>query len=148
MVQVTLVGERQAAVGHEFVYRGPMPECGECKVKGVCLNQEAGRRYRITRVRSVRHPCLLNEERAQAVEVEDAPPPCSLPVRAGVEGALVAYERVVCANAACRHYATCHPTGIGEGVRLKVLTAGSELDCPLGYRLVPATVAYADRGGR
>ena len=142
------MGERQAAVGHEFVYRGPAPECRECKVKGVCLNQEVGRRYRITQVRDVRHPCLLNEERARAVEVEDAPPPCSLPVRAGIEGALVAYEGVVCANAACRHYGLCHPVGVETGTRLKVLTTGEELGCPLGYHLVPATVAYADRGGR
>src|SRR6266508_4362580 len=40
VVQITLVGERQADVGHEFVYRGPQPECKPCKVRAACLNQD------------------------------------------------------------------------------------------------------------
>jgi uncharacterized protein len=148
VVHVTLLGERQAAVGHEFVYRGPQPECGPCRVKTVCLNQEPGLRYRVSAVRDVNHPCLLNEERARVVEVELAPPPCSLSVRAGVEGALVSYEGVVCANGRCPNFRTCHPIGLERGVRLKVLEVGPELDCPLGYELVPARVAYSERSAR
>ena len=148
VVQVTLLGEGQAAVGQEFVYRGPQPECAPCKVKSVCLNQDIGRRYRVTRVRDVSHPCLLNEERARAVEVEPAPPPCSLSVRAGVEGALVSYEGVVCANGRCPNFRTCHPIGLELGARLKVLEVGAELECPLGYELVPARVAYSERSAR
>ncbi len=144
MVQITLVGERQARVGHEFVYRGPQPECAPCKVRGACLNQDFGRRYRITRVRDIAHPCLLNEERARVVEVEPAPPDCSLPTRTAVEGAVVAYERIVCANAACPNYRTCHPIGVEPGVRIRVTEVGPELECPLGYSIVPAKVAYAD----
>lgn len=148
VVHVTLLGERQAVVGQEFVYRGPQPECGPCKVKSVCLNQDPGRRYRVTRVRDVSHPCLLNEERARAVEVEVAPPSCSVSVRAGVEGALISYEGVVCANGRCPNFRTCHPIGLERGMRLKVLEIGPELDCPLGYELVPARVAYSERGAR
>lgn len=144
MVQITLVGERQAQVGHEFIYRGPQPECGPCKVRGACLNQDLGRRYRIVRVRDVAHLCLLNEERARVVEVEPAPPDCSLSARAGVEGAVLAYEKIVCANAACPNYRLCHPIGIEPGMRIRVREIGSELDCPLGYALVSARVAYAD----
>ncbi len=144
MVQITLVGERQARVGHEFIYRGPQPECGPCRVRAACLNQDLGRRYRVSRVRDVAHPCLLNEERVRVVEVEAVPPGCSLPNRTAVEGAVVAYERIVCANAACPNYRTCHPTGIEPGTRIRVVEAGPELECPLGYALVSATVAYAD----
>lgn len=142
MAQVTLVGERQAVVGHEFVYRGPQPECRDCKVKTVCLNQEVGVRYRITAVRDVAHPCLLNEERARAVEVETAPPALSLPVRIAVEGAVVAYEPLVCANAACPNYRVCHPVGIEPGRKLRILGTGPDLACPLGYEIAPARVAY------
>jgi len=144
VVQITLVGERQARPGHEFIYRGPQPECGPCKVRGACLNQDLGRRYRITRVRDVAHPCLLNEERARVVEVEPVPPDCSLSARAGVEGAVLAYEKIVCANAACPNYRLCHPIGIGPGTRIRVVEVGPELDCPLGYSLVSAKVAYGD----
>ncbi len=144
VAQITLVGERQAVSGQEFVYRGPQPECRECRVKSACLNQDAGRRYRILRVREVAHPCLLNEERARVVEVEPAPPECSLPVRGAVEGAILAYEPLVCANAACPNYRICHPVGIDRGTRLQILHVGTELDCPLGYEIAPARVAYSE----
>ncbi len=144
VVQITLVGERQAQVGHEFVYRGPQPECGPCRVRGACLNQDLGRQYRVVRVRDVAHPCFLNEERVRVVEVETMPPPVSLRAAAAVEGALVAYEKIVCANAACPNYRTCHPIGIEPGMKLKVVDVGKELDCPIGYRLSSASVAYAD----
>ena len=144
MVQITLVGERQALEGHEFVYRGPQPECRECRVKAACLNQEAGRRYRILRAREVSHPCLLNEERVRVVEVEPAPPECSLPARVAVEGAIVAYEPLVCANAACPNYRLCHPVGLEAGQRVRVDGIGDELDCPLGYTIVPVRVRYSE----
>lgn len=144
MVHVTLVGERQAVVGREFVYGGPAPECRPCKVKAACLNQDLGRRYRIVRVRDVSHPCPLNEERARVVEVEPTPPACSLPARAAMEGSLVTYEPLVCSHAACPNFRTCHPVGIARGTRLKVVSAGPELVCPLGYDIAPARVAYAD----
>ena len=144
MVHITLVGERQARVGHEFVYRGPKPECNPCKVRSACLNQDVGMRYRITGVRDVVHPCLLNEENARVVEVEAVPPECSLAARTAVEGAVLGYERVVCANAACENYRTCHPIGIEPGMRIRVGHVAAELECPLGYSLVSAKVAYAD----
>ncbi len=144
MAQITLVGERQAVAGHEFVYRGPQPECRECRVKAACLNQEIGRRYRVTKVRDVRHPCLLNEEHVRVVEVEAAPPECSLPVRGAVEGALVAYDPLVCAHTACPNFRLCHPVGIEPGTRLRILHIGPELDCPLGYEIAPSRVAYSE----
>src|SRR5437867_10404112 len=144
VVQITLVGERQADVGHEFVYRGPQPECKPCKVRSACLNQDLGRRYRITRVRDVVHPCLLNEERARVVEVVPLPPACSVAARTAVEGAGLAYEKIVCANAACPNFRTCHPVGIDPGTRIRIVYVGPELECPLDYSIGPANVAYAD----
>lgn len=144
MVQITLVGEGQATVGREFVYRGPQPECRPCKVKAVCLNQDLGRRYRITKVRGVRHDCILNEGQARVVEVEPAPPECSIASRTAVEGAVRAYEKIVCANAACLNYRTCHPVGIEPGARMRILEVGPELDCPLGYSIVSAKVAHGN----
>ncbi len=144
VVQITLLGERQAVEGHEFVFRGPQPECRDCRVKAACLNQEIGRRYRVVRVRDVAHPCLLNEERARVVEVEAAPPECSLPIRGAVEGALVGYEPLVCANAACPNFRLCHPVGLERGTRLRIESVGRELDCPLGYDLVPVRITYPE----
>ena len=144
MAQITLVGEGQATVDHEFVYRGPQPECRPCKVKAACLNQEMGRRYRILKVRDVRHECLLNEGQARVVEVVPVPPECSIASPTAVEGAVLAYEKIVCANTACPNYRTCHPVGIDPGMRIRVLDIGPALDCPLGYSIVSAKVAYGD----
>ena len=144
MVQVTLVGDGQATVDREFVYRGPQPECRPCKVKAACLNQEVGRRYRIVKVRDVRHVCLLNEGHARVVEVTLVPPEISVAARTAVEGAVLAYEKIACANAACPNFRTCHPVGIDPGMRVRVLQVGPELDCPLGYSLVSTKVAYGD----
>jgi len=131
-------------VGREFIYGGPQPECRPCKVKAACLNQEKGRRYRILKAREVVHPCLLNGTTARVVEVEPVAPDCSLPVRSAMEGSVVTYDGLVCSNAACRHFRLCHPVGIARGTRLKVLGSGPEMDCPLGYEIVTARVAYAD----
>src|SRR2546427_354644 len=68
VVQITLVGERQAHVGHEFVYRGPQPECKPCKVRRACLNQDLGRRDRITRVRDGSHPSPPKRMTLHAIE--------------------------------------------------------------------------------
>jgi len=144
VVQITLVGERQAQAGHEFIYRGPQPECTPCKVRSACLNQDLGRRYRVTRVRDVSHPCLLNEERARVVEVEPIAPDCSLSARVGVEGAVLAYEKLVCSNGACPNFRLCHPVGVEPGMKIRVVEIGRELECPLGYSLVSAKVAYGN----
>ncbi len=144
MASITLVGERQAVAGHEFVYRGPQPECRECRVKAACLNQDSGRRYRVTRVRDVNHPCLLNEERVRVVEVEPAAPECSVPTHGAVEGALLEFRPLVCANAACANYRLCHPVGIEAGARLRIVELRPELDCPLGYEIAAARVAYSE----
>jgi len=87
---------------------------------------------------------LLNEERARVVEVEPVAPDCSLSSRSAIEGAVLAYEKIVCANGACPNFPTCHPNGIEPGNRIRVTEVGPELECPLGYSLVSAKVAYGE----
>src|SRR5439155_22752830 len=128
-VQTTPAGEGQEEAGPESIHRGPPPECAPCKARSACLTQALGRRYRITRVRAVSHPCLLNEERARVVEVEPVAPDCSLSARVGVEGAVLAYEKIVCSNGACPNFRLCHPVGVEPGMRIRVVELGPELEC-------------------
>src|SRR5438046_9357594 len=114
---MTLGRDKHAKAGYEFLYRGPQPECGPCKVRGACLNQEVGHRYRIRRVRDVSHPCLLNGERARVVEVEPVAPDCSLSSRSAIEGAGLAYEKIVCRITARPNLRASHPTGSEPGTR-------------------------------
>src|SRR5207247_9010551 len=102
------------------------------------------RRYRTTRFQVLSHVGLRNEERARVVEVEPSPPDCSLSARVGVEGAGLAYEKIVCSNGACPNFRLCHPVGVEPGMRIRVVELGPELECPLGYSLVSAKVSYGN----
>src|SRR5207245_2107209 len=77
-------------------------------------------------------------------EVEPIAPDCSLSARAGIEGAVLAYEKIVCSNGACPNFRLCHPVGVEPGTRIRVLEVGQELECPLGYSLVSAKVGYGN----
>ena len=145
MTQVTLLHAPQARLGAEYVYQGEMPECGECRVKGACLNQQLGRRYRVTAVRAVRHPCPLTGDEVRAVQVDLAPPPMSWWAKTAMKGSTVTYEPLDCDRQDCVNYSTCHPRGIAGRERMKVLEAGARLACPLGYEIVPCRVDYAPR---
>ena len=145
MTQVTLLHAPQARLGAEYVYQGEMPECGECRVKGACLNQQLGRRYRVTAVRAVRHPCPLTGDEVRAVQVDLAPPPMSWWAKAAMPGLTATYQPLDCDRRDCANYATCHPRGIARGERVKIQETGARLACPLGYEIVPCRVEYASR---
>jgi hypothetical protein len=142
---VTLLHAPQARPDAEFLYLGPMPECEPCRVRAACLNQEKGRRYRVTAVRTVRHPCPLTGDEVVAVVADLAPPPMSWWAKAAMVGGTVTYEPLDCARRDCANYATCHPAGIAPGERVKLLETGGRLACPLGYEIVPCRVDYAMR---
>jgi len=142
MSLVTLLQEGQDRPGHEFIYRGPSPECKECKVKAVCLNQEVGKRYRVMRLRDVLHPCPLSGFRARVVEVEPVAPAFSIHIRRAVEGSVVEYQGLDCNRTDCPNYRICHPMGVEIGMKVKVVKVGQELRCPLGYEITPVDVEY------
>lgn len=142
MGQVTLIGDKLAREGESFVFLGPGPACGDCRLQGPCLNLEPGHRYRVSKVRDVHHPdgCAYHEGGVRAVEVEPVSTDTSLPSRLAVEGSRVAYKRPVCSNHACAHFARCHPLGLPDATKVRIRSLGSKLRCPIGYDLVAARV--------
>ena len=56
MTLITLIGEEMAREGAEFYFLGPLTECKDCRLKGVCFNLEQGSRYRVSEVRDA-HLC-------------------------------------------------------------------------------------------
>ena len=64
MADITLLSQAQAKVGFEFVYQGAAPVCRTCPYRHACLTLDAGRRYPVTHVRPVTHPCALQETSA------------------------------------------------------------------------------------
>jgi uncharacterized protein (UPF0179 family) len=136
MVIVTLIGERQAKEGVVFVYRGPLTECRECKLKAVCFNLDSGGKYRIKAKRDVHHECKIHEDGVRVVEVEKVPFRGAVSKKAALEGSTVTLEEIRCRNLGCTKYRLCHPVGLDKGMKGRIGKVLRDIDCPEGMRLV------------
>jgi uncharacterized protein (UPF0179 family) len=107
MAEITLIARSEARPGYEFVYMGGAPVCRTCPYRHACLTLDAGRRYRITAVRPVTHPCALQETEANVVEV--APMARSLVVESprAIVGSTVEVGRYACNRLDCPNWGIC-----------------------------------------
>jgi len=145
MMTVTLIGEKIAKVGSEFIYCGPIPECRDCRLKNVCFALDEGRRYRITKVRDVKHECEVHEGGARVVEVEKTETPYLIDARLALGGSTITYSlREACNNIGCELFRTCYPAGLKEGEKMKIVSVGAEVQCPAGNKLVDVKLARSD----
>jgi len=133
MTFVTLIGEKLAKEGNEFVYFGITKQCRGCKLKMVCSNLKEGRKYRITKVReNAHHNCGLYEGGVVAVEIEKLPIITTIS-KESAEGTKVTYKEVDCDNISCENYRLCHP-GVKE-TKYNIIEVIEDVKCPLGYEL-------------
>ena len=90
MTAVTLIGERLAEPGQEFVYDGPAAGCADCPYREQCLNLTPGTRYRVTDVRSgaQRLPCAVHADDVVAVEVEPTAVTATVPAEGAFAGGM------------------------------------------------------------
>jgi len=135
VVVVTLVGERLAKKGNEFLYLGPNPECKNCKLKTVCFNLKRFRRYRIVGIREKRHSCNQHDGGVRVVEVEE------LPVIAGMEGKVkegskVKVKAMDCKRLDCENFEICHNPAIDQNKEYKIGKILGDMKCRLGKRMV------------
>jgi hypothetical protein len=130
MVLVTLIGERQVKEGNEFVYTGPLSECKDCRLKGVCFNLEEGKRYRISSVRMLHHTCRVHEDGVRVVEVETVPVDAVVSVKSAVEGSTVTLEFPKCGEIGCEHYRLCHPLGLKDRQKATIIEVKKKVNCP------------------
>jgi hypothetical protein len=136
MVVITLIGEHQARKGEMFVYRGPLTECRDCKLKAVCFNLEAGGLYRITNVRDVKHECRIHEGGVCVVEVEKEKHNAALPMRSAIEGSTITFEVMKCDELGCENWRLCHPMGPEKSTKFRVAKVNKELKCLAGNRMI------------
>lgn len=112
MAQVTLIGERLAEVGTEFVYEGESAACEDCPYREQCLNLAAGRRYRVTGVRdSGTLECAVHDGGVTAVEVETAPVLANVPANAAYAGSKAELAGP-CPYTECPSHEYCEPAGV------------------------------------
>ncbi|MGE4274593.1 MAG: UPF0179 family protein [Candidatus Methanomethylophilaceae archaeon] len=140
MVLLTLIGEHQAQPGRRFLYLGPLSECKDCRLRGVCFNLESGCTYEVTAVRDAKHDCAIYEDKARVVEVEKRPTLAAVGVKTAIEGSTITLESVKCDNLACENYTLCHPHALRPGDKVKVIEVVEDLICPEGGKLVRASL--------
>ena len=140
MSLVTLVGERMAKEGLEFIYMGPHTNCKNCKLKTVCFNLKKGRKYRIVNVRDKKHSCNMHDGGVRVVEVEELP--LIVAVRKGTrKNARIKIKAAGCMHLDCQHYELCHNPGIQGDKEYKVVKILEPIKCKDGKGLVKAELS-------
>jgi uncharacterized protein (UPF0179 family) len=113
-VTITLMGSRLAKPGVQFIFRGPAPDCENCRLRNVCLNLARNKKYEVLAVRTGNeHECALHGN-VRAVEVAPCPIVVSIESRKAFNGSKLVYEEPQC-DAVCPSYAACHPQGLVSG---------------------------------
>lgn len=133
---ITVIGERQAKIGGQFIYLGPLTECKECKLKGVCFNLDSGAMYRIVEVRDVKHDCEVHEEGVRVIKVDKIPMEGAVQKKGALEGTTVTREVIKCDNLGCEHYRLCHPLGVEKGHKVRIKKMAGDMECAEGKKLV------------
>ena len=112
MSQVTLIGDRLASPGTEFVYEGESSACEGCPYRQQCLNLTEGVRYEVTDVRENGQllDCAVHDTGVRAVEVE----PASITANVASKGAYAGSKVTLpgpCPHTECPSHEYCVPDG-------------------------------------
>lgn len=112
MTAVTLIGDRLAEEGREFVYGGEAAGCEGCPYRSQCLNLTEGRRYRVTAIRENAQllECAMHDSGVRAVEVESAPVRANVASRGAYAGSKAELEGP-CPHTECPSHEFCVPDG-------------------------------------
>jgi len=124
---VTLIGEKLANEGEEFIFMGMARRCEECRLRKACGNLEVGRRYRVERVREgIKHDCYIHEGGVRVVEVIEPPIRAVIDAKYAVKGSKIVFKTVNCESSPSL-LELCHPAGLMDGDRCTVLDVISDI---------------------
>ncbi|MCI4349558.1 MAG: UPF0179 family protein [Thermoplasmata archaeon] len=136
MPDITLLSRDQARAGFEFVYQGGGPVCRKCPYRLACLTLDAGRRYRVERVRPVEHPCALQETIANVVEVTPIARTLVVEARSAIVGSSVETGRYACGRLDCSNYEVCAGPAMPAKQRYHIARIHPEVaECRIGRTL-------------
>ena len=127
MATVTLIGDRLAEVGQEFVYQGDAAGCDGCPYRSQCLNLTEGRRYRITELRENAQllDCAMHDAGVRAVEVEPAPVMANVASRGAYAGSKTELEGS-CPYTECPSHEYCVPDGADSETEYRIASVEGE----------------------
>ncbi|MHA1916818.1 MAG: UPF0179 family protein [Candidatus Ranarchaeia archaeon] len=136
--KITMISKEQAIIGHKFEYLGPLKECENCDFITVCHhNLNKTRVYEITKIKKLTHKCILTENEVSVVEVTIPDLNALLDKRRALEGVSFTFKDNPCNETYCEFYINCHPSGIKNGDRCKVITVDKKIkiQCPIERQL-------------
>ncbi len=135
MSKISLIGVDQAREGNVFTFVTPLQTCGECRIKNVCFNLEAGKTYRISKVRENVNPCFVYDQgKVSTIEVEEVDE--SLNIRYGnrlQEGSKINVSGMKCDHISCPEIETCNLIHKKDSMKVTVNRINEKIDCPKGY---------------
>jgi uncharacterized protein (UPF0179 family) len=136
MAEITLLARAEAREGFEFVYQGGGPVCRTCPYRLACLTLDPGRRYAVTKVRPIHHPCALQESEANVVEVKPVARSLVLDARTAVVGSSVEVGRYPCRRLDCPNWSICAGPSLPakQKYRIERIDAGPA-ECRIGRTL-------------
>jgi uncharacterized protein len=136
MAEITLLSQGQAKIGFEFVFQGAAPVCRTCPYRHACLTLDAGRRYSVTQVRPVTHPCALQETTAAVVEVQPVTRSLVVESRTAVVGSSVETGRYGCNRLDCPNWDICSGPSLPAKQRFRIQKIHPEpAECRIGRTL-------------
>lgn len=145
---ITLIGEKLARKGVRFLYCGPAEECENCRFRSTCIKPlEEGRMYIIRDVKDRDQRCPVHEgEKVVVVDAERASIETLIDSRKAFEGSIISFEAPDCSRE-CRMYDLCHPEGLREGDRCRIVKNLGKPDkkCPEGHELRRVLLQLTDK---
>jgi len=136
MADITLIAQQEAREGFEFIYQGGAPVCRTCPYRHACLTLDPGRRYTVTKVRPITHPCALQETDAHVVEVRAVPRSLVIDARGAIVGASVETGRFACSRLDCPNWAICAGPSLPVKQRYQIETVHPEMaECRIDRKL-------------
>ena len=136
MAEITLLATPEAREGFEFLYEGGGPVCRTCPFRHACLTLDAGRRYVVTKVRPVTHPCALQETEANVVEVQPVPRSMVVETRSAVVGSSVEIGRYPCRRLDCANWWLCAGPSLPAKQRYRIEAVDpGPAECRIGRTL-------------
>ena len=136
MAEITLLAVAEAHEGFQFDYQGGAPICRTCAFRHACLTLDPGRRYVVTKVRTVTHPCALQETDAHVVEVKPVARPLVIDSRSAVVGSSVEVGRYPCQRLDCPHWTICAGPSLPAKQRYRIERVDdSPAECLIGRTL-------------
>ena len=134
---ITIVGEKQARLGFGFIYTGPSSACKGCNFSKVCLEKlEEGHIYEVAVTRDKEIPCKVHADRARVVEVIEVDIPLAMDKKDIFEGATIVFNREDCGDKNCSNSKICHPIGLKDGEKYKIIKVLGPISCSLQKSLV------------